>query len=121
MTSVGVVGTRRFRDLDACYLLVSRLPHGTTVLVAGDRVVSGWVRSACFMRGLPTVVYLPEYATHGDHAPEFTRRKLVSDLYRDGGRLVVLGDPEDASIAPIVALARARGLHVEVVTHAGTE
>lgn len=76
--SVAVVGSREWPDSDAVTDYVNSLEPGTTVVSGGARGVDQWAEIAALDRGLPTLIFKPDWDQHGN-AAGFIRNMDIVD------------------------------------------
>ena len=83
---VGVVGSRRRKDLDAVFRLVESLPKDSVVVSGGCWGPDTWAVNWAKKLGIPYEEYLPDMPPHGSSPWEFTKayyarnRKLAENV-----------------------------------------
>jgi len=57
---IGIVGARKYKDMNSVINLVSNLPSQATIITSSCKGVCTWARAAAEERGMEVVVYAPD-------------------------------------------------------------
>jgi predicted Rossmann fold nucleotide-binding protein DprA/Smf involved in DNA uptake len=77
MTRVAIVGSRNYADLESVRAFVKALPPHSIVISGGASGVDCAAVEEATVRGMETVVYLPDWQRFGKAAGPIRNRKIV--------------------------------------------
>ena len=107
---IAIVGSRKFKRLDAVREFVEKLPEGTVVVTGGAKGVDRVAEMAAAGCGLETVVFLPKWAKYGKRAG-FVRNERIVEMVDE---VVAFWDGESKGTEHTIGLARESGKPVRV-------
>jgi hypothetical protein len=110
VSTVAIIGSRDYPDLEAVRAYVRSLPADAVIVSGGARGVDSVAEDEARKRGLQTIIYPPDYAKHGQHAPLVRDAEIVAACER----LVAFWDGRSSGTSYKLGLARDAGKAVKL-------
>ena len=112
---VAIVGSRSGVDTVPVWEYVMALPAGTTVVSGGAYGVDVVAERAAKHRGLPTIIFKPDWQAHGKRAGFLRNEQIVAAA----DRVVAFWNGSSRGTMLTVDIARAAGKSVEIILPSG--
>lgn len=106
--SVAIVGSREWPEPDAVRDYVLSLDKDVTVVSGGATGVDTWAQIAAEERGMATIIYRPDWNTHGKKAGILRNVTIVDN----SDRVVAFWDGSSTGTKHTIDYARSKGKQV---------